>query len=65
MPTGMVTVRTSATTLCRIALSSCKGSCRLSERKLNPDTYGLVATYGGSTNFKGSTSAKENLIIAD
>ena len=65
MPTGMVTVRTSATTLCRIALSSGKGSCRLSEKKLNPDTYGLVATYGGSTNFKGSTSAKENLTVAD
>jgi hypothetical protein len=26
-------------------------------------TYSLVATYGGSTNFKGSTSAKETLTV--
>jgi hypothetical protein len=27
-------------------------------------TYTLVATYGGSTNFEGSTSSKESLIVA-
>jgi hypothetical protein len=26
--------------------------------------YGLVATYSGSANFKGSTSTKETLTVA-
>jgi hypothetical protein len=41
-----------------ITLASGKGSCRLSPKKLNTRTYSLVATYGGSTNFKGSASVK-------
>jgi hypothetical protein len=60
-PTGTVTVKQSTTTLCVISLSSAKRSCRLSAKKLKAGTYRLVATYGGSTNFKGSTSAKETL----
>jgi hypothetical protein len=58
MPTGTVTVKASTGTLCVITLSSGKGSCRLSPNKLKARTYSLVATYGGSTNFKGSTSVK-------
>ena len=64
MPTGTVTVRMSTTTLCKITLASGRGSCRLSAKKLKAGTYGLVATYGGSTNFKGSTSAKKTLTAA-
>jgi hypothetical protein len=64
MPTGSVTVKTPMTTLCRIALSSGKGSCRLSARKLRAGRYSLVATYGGSANFESTTSAKENLTVA-
>jgi hypothetical protein len=58
-----VTVKDSTTTLCVIKLSSGKGSCRLSPKKLKVGTYRLVATYGGSTTFKGSTSAKETLTV--
>ena len=62
--TGTVTVKASATTLCVIKLSSAKGSCKLSAKQLKAGTYQLVATYSGSANFKGSTSAKEILTIA-
>jgi hypothetical protein len=61
---GTVTIKASATTLCVIKLKSDKGSCTLLAKKLKPGTYRLVATYGGSTNFKGSTSTKETLTIA-
>ncbi len=63
MPTGTVTVKASTRTLCVIRLSSGKGSCRLSAKWLKVGTYHLIATYGGSTNFKGSTSAKETLRV--
>ncbi|MGO9180446.1 MAG: Ig-like domain repeat protein [Candidatus Limnocylindrales bacterium] len=63
MPTGTVTVKASTRTLCVITLSSGKGSCRLSAKRLNAGTYHLVATYGGSTNFDGSTSPKETLRV--
>jgi hypothetical protein len=64
VPTGTVTIKASTTTLCEITLKSSKGSCTLSPKKLKAGTYRLVATYGGSTNFKGSTSAKETLTVA-
>ncbi len=63
-PYGSVTIKESTTTLCTITLSSGKGTCRLSAKKLNAGTYQLVATYGGSANFKSSTSAKETLTVA-
>jgi hypothetical protein len=63
-PTGTVRVKESSTTLCVITLSSAKGSCKLSAKKLKAGTYRLVATYRGSTNFKSSTSAKETLTVA-
>ena len=62
-PTGTVTVKASTGALCAITLSSGKGSCTLSAKKLNAGTYHLVATYGGSSNFKGSASTKETLTI--
>ena len=62
-PTGTVTVKSSTGALCVITLSSGKGSCRLSPKQLEPRTYSLVATYSGSTNFKGSTSAKETITV--
>jgi hypothetical protein len=63
-PTGKVTITESTTVLCVITLSGAKGSCRLSAKKLKVGTYDLVATYGGSSNFKGSTSAKETFTVA-
>jgi hypothetical protein len=65
MPTGTVTIKESTTTLCVIKPKSGKGSCTLSPKKLAAGTYHLVATYGGSANFRGSTSAKENLTVAN
>ena len=56
MPAGTVTVKAASGTLCVITLSSGKGSCALSPNKLNARTYSLVATYGGNTDSKGSTS---------
>jgi hypothetical protein len=62
-PTGRVTISKSGTTLCTIRLSSGKGRRTLSSRELKAGTYHLVATYGGSASFKGSTSAKETLTV--
>jgi hypothetical protein len=62
-PTGNVTINESTTTLCTITLSSGKGSCTLKASKLRAGTYGLVAKYGGSETFRGSTSAKETLTV--
>ena len=47
-----------------IKLSSGKGSCTLSAKRLKAGTYHLVATYGGSKSYQGSISAKETLTIA-
>jgi len=63
-PTGKVTISEGKTTLCVLTLLSGKGSCSLSSKELKPGIYHLVATYGGSTNSKGSTSAKETITVA-
>ena len=60
-PSGRVTITQSGSSLCLITLSSGKGSCTLSAKRLNAGTYPLVATYQGSVDFDGSTSAKETL----
>jgi hypothetical protein len=62
-PTGRVTVKTSTGALCAITLSSGKGSCTLSAKRLKVGTYHLFATYGGSTRFDGSTSATKTLTV--
>jgi hypothetical protein len=63
-PSGTVTIKTSATTLSVITLSSGRGWWTMSDKKLKPGAYHLVGTYSGSRNFKGSISAKETLTIA-
>ena len=40
-----------------------KGPCTLSAKKLKAGTYSLVATYGGSTDFDASASAKQTLTV--
>jgi len=62
-PTGAVTVTESTTSLCKISLSGAKGSCTLSARKLSAGTYHLIAKYGGSTDFAGSTTSTLNLTV--
>ena len=59
-----MTIRESGATLCTITLPSGRGTCTLSPKKLKPGTYHPVATYGGSANFKGSTSVKEVFTVA-
>jgi hypothetical protein len=63
MPTGMVTIMSSAGGVCAIELSAGKGSCRLTPKKLKMGTYVLVATYSGSTTFMRSISIKNVLTV--
>jgi microcystin-dependent protein len=63
-PTGRVTISESGTRLCTITLASGKRTCTLSSKELKAGTHHFVATYGGSTNFKSSTSAKETFTVA-
>ena len=44
-----------------ITLKSAKGACTPSAEKLPVGTYHVVATYNGSADFGGSTSATETL----
>ena len=62
-PTGTVTVKESKTTLCTIKLSSGKGACSLSSKRLAVGSYSLIANYGGSSNYFSSASAKETLKV--
>ena len=62
--TGTAIIKEGATTLCTITLAASKGACTLSNNKLPVGVYGLVATYGGSGQFGGSTSAKQTLTVA-
>jgi hypothetical protein len=66
VPSGKVTLKSSWKTLCVISLSpSGKGSCTLSAKNLSVGTYGLVASYKGSSDFGTSASAKENLTVVN
>jgi hypothetical protein len=62
-PTGTVTIRTASSKLCVITLSSGKGSCSLSSKRLAAGTHHLVATYAGSKNLLSSASAPETLKV--
>jgi len=44
-------------------LTSGRGSCKFSAKRLEAGSYHIVAAYVGSTDFKGSTSAKEILTV--
>lgn len=63
VPTGTVTVTQSATTLCKIKLSSSTGSCTLSAKRLRAGVYHLVATYAGSAEFESSASHERKLTV--
>ena len=51
------------TTLCVFALSSGKGSCGLTPKKLQAGTYNIVATFGGSLKFAGSYAKKVLIVV--
>ncbi len=65
MPSGRVTVKESRTVVCEITLSSGKGSCDLSAKKLKAGTYRLVATYGGNREFNSSSSISKTLNVTE
>jgi hypothetical protein len=63
-PTGTVTVTASGSRLCSVSLSSGEGSCTLSNTRLGAGTYGIVATYGGNSNFDAAGSGAQDVTIA-
>ena len=62
-PGGKVTIKTGLTTICTITLTSGKGSCALTARKLPVGTYTLVAAYRGSPDFASSISPRKTLKV--
>jgi lysozyme len=63
IPTGSVTIKESSTRVCKIKLSSGKGSCSLSSKELKAARYSLTATYIANRDFDGSVSAKKTLAV--
>jgi hypothetical protein len=62
-PSGTVTVRTGSTTLCTFALSSGKGYCTLSAKRLSVGKHSLNAGYAGSVGFSTSASSAKTVTI--
>jgi hypothetical protein len=62
-PTGNVAIKIGGTTICTIGLKKGTGGCTLSKTRLKAGGYTLVASYGGSTDYSGSTSAKKGLTV--
>ena len=65
VPSGKVTLKESTTTLCVIKLSSAKGSCTLGATRFGAGVEHLVASYGGSSDFDGSSSSHQTVTISD
>ena len=57
-PTGTVSIKIKSTVLCTIRLADGAGSCTLSAKRLEPGTYSLTASYGGSTSYTGTSASK-------
>jgi hypothetical protein len=64
VPTGWVTVKAGAVTICTITLASGRGTCTLTPSKIRAGIYSLQASYPGSGNFTGSASARQTLTVA-
>ncbi len=62
-PTGTVTVKAGSTELCTARLSDAKGTCTWKSERLNAGVYHVTASYGGSSDFKTSTSAVRTMTI--
>ncbi len=63
LPTGSITVRESTHVLCSAGLSAGKASCSLPAAALAAGSYPLVASYGGDSDFLGSTSDATTLTV--
>jgi hypothetical protein len=55
-PTGKVTLKAGKTIICTVTLKAGKGTCTLTARQLKAGSYTLTAAYGGSTDYRPSTS---------
>jgi predicted RNA-binding protein with TRAM domain/YHS domain-containing protein len=64
VPNGTVLVMKSTTTLCKITLSSAKGSCLLTFKELSAGSFSVYANYVANANFVGSTSFKARTPLA-
>lgn len=62
-PPGTVTVRSGATSVCTITLSSGTGTCAPSATLFPAGIRQLTATYGGSADFAVSASATQSLTV--
>lgn len=58
-PSGTITVSDGAGQTC--AISAPSGTCTITEA--TPATYAMTASYGGDTNFAGSSSAATNEVV--
>jgi hypothetical protein len=63
-PGGKVTVKAGTATICTITLAAGKGSCALSASRLGAGSYSFAGSYGGSTDFGTSSSAKKTVTVA-
>jgi Bacterial Ig-like domain (group 3) len=63
-PTGNVTVKTGATTVCTIALANATGKCTLTASQLPPGSYPLTATYSGDDIYTTSADTAQTLTVA-
>jgi hypothetical protein len=62
-PTGKVTIKAGATSVCVITLKGGKGTCTLTARQLAAGTYHLTAGYSGTASFAVSTSTSKTLTV--
>jgi hypothetical protein len=62
-PGGTVAVKSGTSTVCTITLRSGRGQCSLAARQLRTGTYTLGAVYNGNSNFTGSASSGETLMV--
>jgi hypothetical protein len=62
-PSGTVTVKAGAATVCVIKLAGGIGTCTLKASQLRVGSYQLTAAYGGSQVYSASTSARHPLTV--
>ncbi len=63
-PAGTVTIKSGTATACTITLASGSGTCTLTPTQFPAGTTQLTASYNGSAEYAGSTSATKTLTVA-
>jgi hypothetical protein len=64
VPTGIVTIKASTSTVCLVTLQNGSGSCTLPPRALGVGVFGLVASYPGDADLIASSSATTILTVS-